>query len=151
MIEEKYQEHIKTLESIVSIIEKMGLRIVEMRDRHVKLTMPLEPNTNHLGIMYAGSIFSAGECMMGPLFVASFDYKRFYPIVKSVNIQFLRPVKTDVTVEATLSEAEVDAIQREAWERGKAALKMDLEVKDREGEVCSLLQGVWQLRKYENL
>ncbi|MFZ2417470.1 MAG: hypothetical protein WAW22_03000, partial [Smithellaceae bacterium] len=66
--------------------------------------------------------------------------------VKAINIQFRRPATTDVTVEATLSEAEVNAIQGEAEAKGKADWKMDLEIKDQEKTVCSLIQGVWQLR-----
>lgn len=149
MIEEKYQEHVKTLETIVKIIEKMGIRIVEMRDRYVKVLLPLEPNVNHIGIIYAGSLFSVGEYIGGPIFVASFDYTKFYPIVKAVNIQFLKPATTDVTVEAALGEAEAEAIQREVEAKGKADWKMDLEVKNQAGEVCCLLQGIWQLRKWK--
>lgn len=149
MIEKKYQEHVKMLETIIKIIEKMGIRIVEMRDRYVKVLLPLEPNINHIGTIYAGSLFAVGEYIGGPIFVASFDYTKFYPIVKAINIQFCRPATTDVTVEVTLSEAEINAIQGEAEAKGKADWKMDLEVKDQAGKVCCLLQGVWQLRRME--
>jgi hypothetical protein len=53
---------------------------------------------------------------------------------------------TNMTVEATLSKADVDAIQAEAEAKGKADWKMNLEIKDQAGMVCCLLQGVWQLR-----
>ncbi len=134
------------LESTVKIIEKMGIRIVEMQDRHVKVMLPYEPNINHIGSVYAGSLFSVGEYIGGPLYFASFDTTRFYPIVKAVNIQFKRMAVTDMTVEATLSKADVDAIQAEAEAKGKADWKMNLEIKDQAGTVCCLLQGVWQLR-----
>ena len=147
MIEKKYQDHVSMLEGIIKIVDTMGIHIVEMWDRHVKILLPLEPNINHIGTMYAGSLFTAGEFIGGPLFIASFDYTRFYPIVKTINIQFRRPAATDVTVEATLSAEEVDAIQREADAQGKADWKMGLEIKDQAGEVCCLLQGVWQMRK----
>jgi len=127
----------------------MGIRIVEMRDRHVKVLLPYEPNINHIGTIYAGSLFTIGEYIGGPVYVASFDYTRFYPIVKAVNIQFRRPATTDVTVEAMLSEVEVDAIQQEAEEKGKADWKMDLEVVSQTGEACCLIQGVWRLRMME--
>ena len=147
MIEKKYQDHVSMLEGIIKIVDTMGIHIVEMWDRHVKILLPLEPNINHIGTMYAGSLFTAGEFIGGPLFIASFDYTRFYPIVKTINIQFRRPAATDVTVEATLSAEEIDAIQREADAQGKADWKMGLEIKDQAGEVCCLLQGVWQMRK----
>lgn len=147
MIEKKYQDQVPMLEGVIKIIEKMGIRIVEMRDRHVKVLLPLEPNINHIGTMYAGSLFTVGEYIGGPMFFASFDSTKFYPIVKAINIQYRRPATTDVTVEATLGEAEVAAIQSEADARGKADWKMDLEVKDKAGQTCCLIQGVWQLRK----
>ena len=147
MIEKKYQEHAKMLETIIKIIDAMGISIVEMWDRHVKVLLPLEPNVNHIGTMYAGSLFTAGEFMGGAMYMASFDYDRFYPIVKAINIQFRRPAITNVTVEANLSPEEIDAIHREADAKGKADWKMDLEIKDEAGEVCCLLQGTWQLRK----
>jgi thioesterase domain-containing protein len=146
MIDEKYQAHIGMLESTVKIVEKMGIRIVEMWDRHVKVMLPYEPNINHIGTVYAGSLFSVGEYVGGPLYFASFDSTRFYPIVKAVNIQFKRPAATNMTVEATLSKAEVDDIQAEAEANGKADWKMNLEIKDQAGTVCCLIQGVWQLR-----
>ncbi|MFZ3157949.1 MAG: YiiD C-terminal domain-containing protein, partial [Smithella sp.] len=94
MIEKKYQEHAKMLETIIKIIDAMGIRIIEMRDRHVKVLLPLEPNVNHIGTMYGGSLFTAGEFMGGAMYMASFDYDRFYPIVKAINIQFRRPALT---------------------------------------------------------
>jgi hypothetical protein len=32
---------------------------------------------------------------------------------------------------------------------GKADYSMDLELKDEDGEVCSIVHGTWQLRKAE--
>jgi hypothetical protein len=77
-----------------------------MWDHHVKLFLPLEPNINHIGTIYAGSLFSIGVFIGGVLFLASFDHTRVYPIVKAINIQFRRPASTNVTVESTLSEAD---------------------------------------------
>lgn len=147
MIEKKYQDMAVMLESIVKIVDAMEIRIVEMWDRHAKVLLPLEPNMNHIGTIYAGSLFTAGEFIGGPIFIASFDYARFYPIVKAINIQFRRLATTDVTVEADLLPDEVDAIQREADAQGKADWKMDLEIKDQAGTVCCLVEGVWQMRK----
>lgn len=73
-------------------------------DRYVKVLLLLEPNVNHIGTIYAGSLFSIGEYIGGPIFVASFDYTRFYPVVKAVNVQFCRPATTDVTVETMMGK-----------------------------------------------
>ena len=147
IIDEKFKEYIPLLEGTIQIIKEMGIHIEEMRDRYVKVVLPLAPNINHIGTMYAGSLFTVGEYIGGPIFFASFDHTKYYPIVKALSIQYRRPATTDVTVEASLSKEDVEAVQREADAKGKAAWKMDLELQDKSGQVCCLMQGVWQMRR----
>ncbi|MGZ6231595.1 MAG: YiiD C-terminal domain-containing protein, partial [Syntrophales bacterium] len=54
MIEEKYKTLAAYLESAIGIVKQMGLNVVSMKDRHVKLRMPIQENINHVGTMYAG-------------------------------------------------------------------------------------------------
>ena len=147
IIDNKFKEYIPLLEGTIQIIKEMGIHIEEMRDRYVKVVLPLAPNINHIGTMYAGSLFTVGEYIGGPIFFASFDHTKYYPIVKALSIQYRRPATTDVTVEASLSKEDVEAVQREADAKGKAAWKMDLELQDKSGQVCCLMQGVWQMRR----
>lgn len=147
MIEEKYKTAAEYIETGVEGIRRTGIKVLAMRDRYVKTLMPLEGNVNHVGIMYAGSLFTIGECMGGAIYGAAFDVRRFFPIVKEVTIKFRRPVVTDVTLELEMSEEEADRIQQEAEEAGKADFTLDLELKDTNGETVSLVHGVWQIRK----
>jgi hypothetical protein len=147
MIEEKYKVAAKYIETGVEGIKRTGIKVLAMRDRYVKTLMPLEGNVNHVGIMYAGSLFTIGEAMGGAIWGASFDVRRFFPIVKEVTIKFRRPVVTDVTLELEMSEEDADRIQQEAEEAGKADYTLDLELKDTNGETVSLVHGIWQIRK----
>ena len=147
MIEEKYKAVAGYVESGVEGIRRTGLRVLEMRDRHVKLLMPLEGNINHVGIMYAGSLFTIGECMGGAIYGTAFDYRRFFPIVKEITIRFRRPASTDVTLELEMGGEEADRIQKEAEEKGKADFALDLDLKDASGETVSSVHGVWQIRR----
>jgi Putative thioesterase (yiiD_Cterm) len=149
MIEEKYKAMAAYVESGVEAIRRTGLRVLEMRDRYVKTLMPLTGNVNHVGIMYAGSLFTIGECMGGAIYGVAFDYRRFFPIVKEITIRFRRPVVTDVTLEVEMGEEEADRIQREAEEKGKADYTLDLDLKDASGETVCVVQGVWQIRKLQ--
>jgi len=47
-----------------------------------------------------------------------------------------------VTVEASLSEEEVEAVQKEADAKGKADWKMDLELKDKSDKSVVLCRGM---------
>ena len=147
MIEDKYKAVAEYVESGVEGIKRTGLRVLAMRDRYLKTLMPLAGNVNHVGIMYAGSLFTIGECMGGAICGAAFDYGRFFPIVKEVSIKFRRPVVTDVTLELEMGQEEADRIQQEAEEKGKADFTLDLELKDANNETVSTVHGVWQIRK----
>jgi acyl-coenzyme A thioesterase PaaI-like protein len=147
MIEDKYRVAAEYIEKGVEGIRRTGIQVLAMRDRYVKILMPLEGNVNHVGIMYAGSLFTIGECMGGAIYGAAFDVQRFFPIVKEVTIQFRRPAVTDVTLELEMSEEEANKIQQEAEEAGKADFTLDLELKDTAGETVCRVSGIWQIRK----
>ena len=91
MIEEKYKVAAEYVETGVEGIKRTGIKVLAMKDGYVKTLMPLEGNVNHVGMMYAGSLFTIGECMGGAIYGVAFDVKRFYPIVKEVTIRFRRP------------------------------------------------------------
>jgi thioesterase domain-containing protein len=147
VIEEKYRDVVEYSEKGVEAIERTGVKILEFRDRHVKLLMPLAGNTNHVGIMYAGSLFTIGELCGGVIFAASFDVAKYFPIVKEISIKFLKPVMTDVTVVVEMSEERVKEIERQLTERGKAEFELDLGIKDLQGEVMAAVHGTWPIRK----
>ncbi len=146
MIEEKYKAIADYCQNGIPAIKRTGLRITDMRDRYVKMVMPIEGNSNHIGIMYAGSLFSIGEISGGVIHGASFDTDKYVPIVKEVNIRFRRPAVTDVTLEVTITKEEAARIQKEAAEKGKADFALDLEIKDANGEAVSIVHGIWQIR-----
>lgn len=146
-MEEKYQALAKYLESAIGIVSQMGLKVVEMETRHVKLVMPLAKNINHVGTMYAGSLFTLGEIMGGAIFVASMDINKYFPLVKEVNIRYRRPATTDITVETSLSEDQIKNIISVLEEKGKSDVPMELNLLDSTGEVVAIVTGTWQVRK----
>lgn len=147
MIEEKYRFAAEYMVTTTEIVHKTGLMVVAMRDRYAKLLMPLGPNTNHLGMMYAGSLYCLGEVSGAAIFVVAFDVTKYVPIVKEASIRYRAPALTDVTVEMSVTEERVASMERELQEKGKTDFVMDLELKDAAGTVVSLFRGTWQFRK----
>jgi acyl-coenzyme A thioesterase PaaI-like protein len=146
VIDEKYRGADKLIVDAVEGIKRTGIRVVSLRDRCAKMLMPLEGNVNHVGMMYAGSLFTLGEIAGGAIYVVSFDMTRLFPIVKEVNIRFRRPAMTDVIMEVELSAEEASRIQAEALEKGKADFVLNLELEDADGQVVSIVEGTWQVR-----
>jgi len=134
------------IEKGIPFVQRMGLKAVELRPRHVKLTAPLSGNVNHIGTMYAGALFTLAEMPGGALFATTFDPARYYPIVKEMTIRFVKTAKTDVTIELSLTEEEVARISAEADEKGKADYVLEGEIKDADGVVVAVSRGLYQMR-----
>lgn len=147
-IEERFREGARFLEQAVGIIAKTGIRIVSLRERYARIMLPFEPNVNHIGTMYGGSLFILAEFSGGVIYYVSFDHSRFYPIVKEVNIRYRAPALTDCFLEVSLPEEEVGRIQSLADMNGKQDWVMDLDIKDTQGKTCCQVKGTWQLRRF---
>ena len=146
-ISDGHKEFVNYLEKAIKIIEKMGMRILDFQKYSVKIILPKEQNVNHIGTIYAGSLFSLADYAGGVLFYATFDMKKYYPVLKEVTITFKKPGTTDITCEASMSPAQAEQIKSITDEAGKADWVLDLELKDEKGDVCSIVHGIFQMRK----
>ena len=133
-------------EEHIAFVKRTGLKAEVLEPGHVRLRMPLKGNENHIHNMYAGALFTVAELPGGVLMMTSFDARRFYPIVKEAGLRFLRPAASDITVDARLSEDEVQRIGEEATTNGKADFVLDLQLKDENGDVVAESHAVYQLR-----
>jgi thioesterase domain-containing protein len=146
-ISDGHKELVNYLEKAIKIIEKMGMRILDFQKYSVKIILPKEQNINHIGTVYAGSLFSLADYAGGVLFFATFDMKKYYPILREVTITFKKPGTTDITCEASMSPAQAEQMKSIIDETGKADWVLDLELKDEKGDVCSIVHGIFQMRK----
>jgi len=146
-ISEANKELVASLEKVIGIVNKMGIRIEEYEKGFVKIRLPKEPNINHVGTVYAGSLFSMADFAGGILFTTCFDIQKYYPIIKETTITFKRFATTDVTVEARFSPEEVERLKKLAEQTGKADWIQEFELKDDQGNICCLVKGSFQMRK----
>jgi acyl-coenzyme A thioesterase PaaI-like protein len=134
------------IEQGIAFAGRTGVKVLVMEPGHVKMMMPLQPNLNHVGTMYAGALFTLAELPGGAIFLSTFDVSRFYPLVKGMDIKFLKPAATDVTVEVRLERDEAAKIQEAANEVGKADYEWACELKDANGQVVCVSSNRYQLR-----
>jgi len=146
MIEDKFKDLAIAAIELVDAIKRTGIKIIGLRDRYCKMLMPLEGNTNHVGMMYAGSLFTIGEIPGGLIVLASYGFGKYVPIVKEVSISFKSPAKTDVTLELEWTKEYAEALEKKVLENGKADFTLEMEIKDAGGEVVSIVSGIWQVR-----
>lgn len=136
------------LEHLVPQAHRMGVHAVELAPGRVVCRVPLEGNGNHLNTMYAGVLFTVAEVLGGAICLPSFDLSRFYPVVKSLRIDFRKPARTDVLAETRLSDEQIADIADVADKHGKAEFTLAATLTDAAGIVVATTEGVYQLRAH---
>ncbi|RRJ83160.1 PaaI family thioesterase [Aestuariirhabdus litorea] len=135
------------VENRIAFVQRMGLKAECLERGHVQLLAPIEGNQNHIGTMYAGALFTLAEIPGGALFMTSFDVAHFYPIVKELKIEFLRPATSDIRCELRMTDAEIEALQAAANKQGKVDYLLEAELVDTEGVRVARASGTYQLRR----
>jgi len=135
----------------IGFVERTGMVIEEVEQGRCVLSMPEEPNINHFGTVYAGAIYTLGEVPGGILFFATFDVERFFPLVKSSQIRYRRPARGRLSVEASIDPDEVERLQAEAEQHGKADYELELAITDETGKVVATMTSQYQMRTHGSL
>lgn len=78
--------------------------------------------------------------------MSTFDVTKYYPIIKGMEIKFVALATTDISVEVSIDEDEVQRIQAEAEANGKADYQWDCELTDATGKVVCVTTNRYQLR-----
>lgn len=138
------------IEQAVPFAGRTEVEVLEMEPGYVKMMMPLQPNLNHVGTMYAGALFTLAELPGGAIFLTTFDTGKFFPIIKGMDIKFVKPATTDITVEVRLDAEEAAKIQETANEAGKADYEWECELKDTHGQVVCVTSNRYQLRSMKS-
>ena len=150
-----YTLGVETAEAVgsVPILVAMGIRVVDVRPGFAAAELPPEPNTNHFGVTYAGSLFSVAEMLGGVLCLETFDLEpggelaAFVPLVKESTIRFRRPALGVVRAAASLSDDEVARVRADALATGKGEFVLEATLTDAAGEVVASTVGTYQLRR----
>ena len=144
-------EEAAQLASSVPILDAMGVRVLEAASGHAVAELPPEPNVNHFGVTYAGSLYSVAEMLGGVLALATFDFDGelvgFVPLVKESTIRFRRPALGVVRAAASLSAAEVARVRADALATGKGEFVLEATLTDAAGEVVATTVGSYQVRR----
>jgi len=85
----------------------------------------------------------------GVIAPVTFDVERFYPVVKGVEIRYLKPATGTVRASTAMDAATIERVRAEAEERGKSDYVLEVDVTDREGTTVATTRGDYQLRRRE--
>lgn len=132
----------------VPILGQMGIEVIELRAGRAVARLPFEPNRNHVGTAYAGSLFSVAEVLGGLLALESFTLEGFAPVVKSMSINYLKPALGDVQAAVEMSAAEIERVLAEAAVEGKSNYELAAIVTDANDITVATTLAQYQLRRF---
>jgi len=118
-------------------VQRVGLELLHSTRGRAVLRLPIEPNVNHVGTVYAGALFTLAEAPGGVLFIKAFDLTRFYPIVGALDIRFRKPATTSVLVDGRMTDEEIDRVTTELETIGKSKWVLETELVDESGVVVA--------------
>lgn len=134
------------IEQSIPFVQRSGLHVLDCGPGFAECRMPLAGNSNHVGTLYAGAQFTLADITGGVLILASFDRQLYYPILKSLTLDFLTPATSDLTLRCALSAAELATLQQQLVAHGKAGFALRGELTDQHGVVVARSDGQFQVR-----
>lgn len=144
---EEMQRMTAGVRQLIPLFDYMGLEVLEAGGGRAAARIPVEPNGNHFGVIYAGALFSVAEMLGGIIGTTSLALDGFIPLVKDLQIRFTRPAATSVVASTSLSPAEIERVKAEALELGKADFVLTTDVTDENGVVVASTSATYQIRR----
>jgi thioesterase domain-containing protein len=130
----------------IPLFDAMQLTVVGLAPGTAAVQAPQEPNRNHAGMMYAGSLFSLAEVLGGLLPPATWDITGYVPIVADVRIRFRAPAMGTIRATAELPADEIARVGQElAAGAAKVWFTLEAVLTDSAGVTVASTEGTYVL------
>jgi acyl-coenzyme A thioesterase PaaI-like protein len=125
------------IEGTIPWVKDSGLSAELLEERHVLIRLPCERHLNHVGIVYAGSLFMLMEISGAALFACTYPFGKYIPINREMSISFLKMGTTDIVCDLSISQEKAEEMIRPIDEKGKGEWVLEMECKDADGKVIA--------------
>jgi acyl-coenzyme A thioesterase PaaI-like protein len=142
----EFEQTRQRVEGAIRFVANTGLKALELQPGHAKCLMPLGGNENHIATMYAGALFTLAEITGGALIASTFDSTRYFAVVVEMQIRFVKPAESPITLELEMDPGRVAAITDELTRSGKARFELAGELKSTADLIVARSIGLYQLR-----
>jgi hypothetical protein len=117
----------------IAFMARTGIYADEVSRGFGRAVMPLSGNENHVGSMYIGALSvlaEAGAAICGSTFI---DYERYFPVVRNMQLEFLKPARSSVSAEYRLAENRIAELLSSLDANGRAEYTAELPMLDEAG------------------
>jgi len=127
----------------IPITREMGVEVDSYRDGTLVLSAPLEPNHNHLGTAFGGSLGAISTLAGYGLLWLWLEDRGIHIVVRSSNMEYHHPVTGPIRATCKLpGEAALIAFKKRLEQKGKARLALRATI-EQGGKVCVEFEGVF--------
>lgn len=128
--ETREQRRTRWLQETIPLYGIIDLEVDTLDDK-ARCSVPLSTaNTNHVGIMHAGVLFSLAEATAGVAISVHRDLARHAVIAKEVTIKYLRPAITRISAMSVVSPQQADQIRSGMASDSKFSFDVPVELFD---------------------
>jgi len=136
------------LRKLIPFYDHIDLTIESAADGVYRCSLPLNDRTkNHLDTVHAAIQFASAEVLGGLVIAFNFQGSRLFVAVRSVNIEFLRPARSEIVAEVLFPNERVEEVRRQLAAAGEADFEVRAIVRDSSGCDVAVTTGQYVARK----
>jgi len=136
--------------SRMPITAALGIELAALGPDGLVLAMPLDPNRNHKGTLFAGSLAALATLAgwSAVWLLARHAGEAAHVVIQDSSIRYLRPVRTDAIARCEVPDPESrDRLLTTFRRRGRARLALQVTVHDADGEEVAVFQGRYVMHR----
>ncbi|OUS24103.1 hypothetical protein A9Q98_14145 [Thalassotalea sp. 42_200_T64] len=133
--------------SSIPAYQFMDVTVISVSNGLYKCVIPLNKNTgNHINTVHAAFQWAAAEMLGGLIVLTKRSSKQYVPVIRSLDIEFMRPAFTDISSEAFFSEQDVEKMNSAMKNNGRYDFELSSTIKNTDGEVVAKAKGTYAVR-----
>jgi len=120
------------LHRTIPLTAAMGVRVESYSSEGIIITAPLEPNHNHLGTAFGGSLSAIATLAGYSLIWLELGNQEAHVVIRDSVIKFRRPVRGDIRAICRQPAAsDLERFRQEYQSMGKARIDLEVVVEDK--------------------
>lgn len=145
MSTEKERQEIETyFHEKIPLTRTMGIHVEAWDEERLVLTAPLEPNHNHLGTAFGGSLSAIATLAGYGLIWLALGDKQGHVVIRDSAMRYRRPVRGEIRAVCRMPVTDVlDPFKAEFAAKGKAHLKLAVTIENGEELDAATFEGTF--------
>lgn len=125
----------------IPITLAIGVQVKSFDGQHLVITAPLEPNHNHLGTAFGGSLSAIATLTGYTLLWLLLGDRSAHIVIRESSIRYRRPVTESIRALCECpNEADLANFKTQFQETGKARLRLQVRIEE-DGQTCVEFDG----------